>query len=181
MIEICRARNSQRRTYTLGHLAMIALLIIGFALQGQLALAAVLIVIDAGIVFLIPLAFIYRENQAEARRRATGAPPSWPARVPVPCFRIAGGVTRLKDSSAVQGRLELQANGWKFVVSPRIARASSSTSELEWARSAPTVAEPMWGLYSQGVLTFRLPTGELAVEVRHAEAVAAFARVRQVS
>ncbi len=171
MTEEGQAREDRRRTRS------------AFGAFGLLALSAALGAEERSIVPLIGLVvllflvwcgfafFVARDGRAEARRRADGAAPSWPAQLPVAAARLMGASgrhSRQPENGELFGRVSLVDGGFRW--EPRAGDRKRGVRALEWDRSWSAEVVPVWGPGRQGCLTLTRADG-LAVDlwVRHPE------------
>jgi len=120
-------------------------------------LVALLFVAWGGFAFVVG-----RDRRAEARRRACGAAPSWPAQLPVAVAQQLGAKapgrhSRQREVGELFGRLSLVEGGLRW--EPRAGDRRRGVGSLEWDRSWTADVVRVWGPGSQGCLTLTHPDG----------------------
>jgi len=171
MTEYARERELRRRSRSLlGVLyltTMSALLAVKVGWVAALAgLVSVLVVVYA--VFTV---IVWRDGRAEARRRAAGAAPSWPAQLPVAVAQQLGAKapgrhSRQQEVGELLGRLSLVDGELRW--EPREADRKRAVGPVVWDRSWSPEVTPLWGPGSQGHLRLTRAGGIVAdLWIRH--------------
>ena len=155
-------REDRRRTRSLfGVLGLLAL-------SGALAARTHSFVPLVGLVVLLFVAwcgfafFVERDRRAEARGRAGGVAPSWPAQLPVAAAVLLGAKTsgrhsRRDEVGELSGRLSLVDGGLRW--EPRAGDRRRGVGALAWDRSWTAEVVRVWGPGRQGCLTLTHPDG----------------------
>jgi len=171
MTEYGVERERRRRTRAVTGVLFVAFLAASLGLKtGWIPAVAV----PAGLLALLYAVFsfiVWRDGRAEARRRAAGAAPSWPAQLPVAVAaqmgaKAPGRHSRQPEIGELLGRLSLTDGGLRW--QPREADRKRGVEPVSWDRSWTAEVVPLWGPGSQGCLTLTRPDG-LAVDlwIRH--------------
>lgn len=164
-------REQRRRTRVgLGALSVAGLGVAVAAKAGWIDVlagySAIFVVMYAVFTFVVG-----RDRRAEARRRAGGAAPSWPAQLPVSAAVLLGAKapgrhSRQRAAGELFGRLSLVEGRLRW--EPRAGDRRRDVGPLEWDRSWTADVVRVWGPGSQGCLTLTHPGGS-AVDlwIRH--------------
>ena len=122
-------------------------------------------------VYTVLTFVVWRDNRTEARRRAAGAAPSWPAQLPVAVAQQLGAKapgrhTRQQEVGELLGRLSLIGGELRW--EPREADRKRAVGPIVWDKSWSPEVTPLWGPGSQGHLTLTRADGTVAdLWVRH--------------
>ncbi|MDT7806106.1 MAG: hypothetical protein QOI78_9539, partial [Actinomycetota bacterium] len=109
------------------------------------------------LVYLVLTIVVRRDLRRERRRRAAGAPPSWPAQLPVSAARLLGAkapgrhARRAGEVGELLGRLTLA--GGELCWAPREGDRRRGAGPLVFDRSWAAEVVPLWGPGRQGCLT----------------------------
>ncbi|MFJ9778961.1 hypothetical protein ACIRSS_05220 [Amycolatopsis sp. NPDC101161] len=171
MTEYGMERERRRRASSLIGLLFLAALSASLAFKvGWVAAVAGAV----GFLVLVYVAFmfvVWRDRRAEARRRASGAAPSWSAQLPVASAlqlgaKAPGRHSRQQEVGELLGRLSLVDGGLRW--EPREGDRKRGVGPVVWDRSWTPEVVSLWGPGSQGCLTLTRPDG-MAVDlwIRH--------------
>lgn len=162
MTEEGLAREDRRRTRSgcgvLGLVGLsVALAAVTHSFVPLVGFVALLFVVWSGFAFVV-----WRSERAEARRRAGGAAPSWPAQLPVSAAVMLGAKrsgrhSRRHEAGELFGRVSLVEGGLRW--EPRDGDRRRGVGSLEWDRSWTAEVVRIWGPGSQGCLTLTHPDG----------------------
>ena len=120
------------------------------------------------LVYLVLTIVVRRDLRRERRRRAAGAPPSWPAQLPGSVARLLGATApgrharRADEVGELLGRLTLSDEGLRW--DPREGDRRRGVGPLVFDRSWAAEVVSLWGPGRQGCLTLTHPDGT-AVDV----------------
>jgi hypothetical protein len=173
MTEYGRNRESRRRQRTV---LWVLYVVCTTALVSLKTGPLIAIPVALGLILLVLVVIetvVLRERRAEARRRAAGAPPSWPAQLPAFVANALGGRApgrhsdraRGSENGEIFGRLTATQDGLRWEPSQNSAKRSVSPIELGWNCSLSVV--PLWGPGSQGCLTLTDSDGTYDIWVRN--------------
>jgi hypothetical protein len=139
--------------------------------EGWVPAAGVLLGLLA-LVYLVLTIVVRRDLRRELRRRAAGAPPSWPAQLPVTTARLLGATApgrharRADEAGELLGRLTLSDGELRWA--PGEGDRGRGVRPLVFDRSWAPEVVPLWGPGRQGCLTLTHPDGTAVdVWIRH--------------
>jgi hypothetical protein len=156
-----RDRERRRRTRTLlgvGYLAGLSALL---GLKTGWVAAVITLLGLLALVYGVFSIVVWRDGRAERRRRAAGAPPSWPAQLPVAAAQLLGvrgrHARRTDEVGELLGRLSLQDGELRW--EPREGDRRRGVGSVVFDRTWAAEVVPLWGPGSQGCLTLTHPDG----------------------
>jgi hypothetical protein len=140
---------------------------------GVLALRAGIVDALLGLIALLVVGFsvypliVWSGRRAEARRRATGAAPSWPAQLPVVVAKMwelngSGRHSGQPEAGLLFGRLVYSGESLRW--EPGKSQRKKGTAPITWDRSWSPEVVKIWGPGSQGCLTLTRADG-FAIDV----------------
>lgn len=158
-----RERERRRRSRALLGVGFVVLL--GASLSLRTGVVPVVAVLAGALVlaYVIANVLLWRDKRSELRRRAAGAPPSWPAQLPIQMAQLLGvkapgqHARRVDEVGELLGRLSLIDGelNWQ----PREADRKRGAGTFVFDRSWSAEVVPIWGPGSQGCLTLTRPDG----------------------
>jgi hypothetical protein len=169
MTEYGRERERRRaRRSALAALHLLAMTALLGLRTGWLPAVTALVALTSA-VYLVPALVIWRGRRAEAERRAGGAPPSWPAQLPVAAAQRLGLRARHSaraEAGELSGRLSLTEDGLRW--EPRESDRRRGAAAIVWDASWSAEIVPLWGPGDQGCLSLSRPDGTAVdVWIRH--------------
>jgi hypothetical protein len=171
MTEYAREREHRRRSRSLLGVVYLAAMSGSLAIKTGWVAAMIALVAVLVLVYAVVTVIVWRDGRAEARRRAAGAPPSWPAQLPVVVAQQMGAKapgrhSRQQEVGELLGRLSLVDGELRW--EPRKAGRKRAVRTIVWDKSWSPEVTRIWGLGSQGHLTLTHPDGTVAdLWIRH--------------
>ncbi|MFJ1767472.1 hypothetical protein ACIOD2_44600 [Amycolatopsis sp. NPDC088138] len=150
-----RDRELRRRTRSLLGLGYLTGLSALLGLKTGWVPAAGVLLGTLALVYLVLTIVVRRDLRRERRRRTAGAPPSWPAQLPVSAAHLLGAkgrhARRTDEVGELLGRLTL--SGGELRWEPREGDRRRGVGPLVFDRSWAAEVVPLWGPGRQGCLT----------------------------
>ena len=153
------SRESRRLTTFLTKAVGVVGMAIIFALKTSPIAADIVVVTTLGLSYGVFYEVLGSGAAKERTRRQEGIAPSWPAFVEIGVIRRLSGVSGLRDSGEIGGRLQMLPDGFRWTSSPRMAKRLPMPF-ITWDKTWQLHFERIWGPGQQGHVQLSNPSGE---------------------